>query len=281
MLDIGCGGGILSEAMARLGARVVGIDVVERNIAIARLHAETSGVAVEYRHVAAETLAGQGERYDVVLNMEVVEHVADLPGFLQAGGQLVRPGGLMVIATLNRTALSWLFAIIGAEYILRWLPRGTHRWRRFPKPRELERLLARDGLRVTARTGVRVNPFTRCFRLTRLMAVNYMLVAEKPRRVCSACGYIHFVEPKIGVGVMVVERGRLLLVRRTMQPERGKWGLPAGYLDAGEEPHRADADAATRRLFRRDSATLEAMPSPSGILDSPVRFRGDIASWIS
>lgn len=180
VLDVGCGGGILSEAMARLGARVVGIDVVERNITIARLHAEHSGVPVDYRYVAAETLAGQGESYDVVLNMEVVEHVADLPGFLQAGDQLVRPGGLMVIATLNRTVLSFLFAILGAEYILRWLPRGTHRWRRFPKPRELERLLARDGLRVTARTGVRVNPFTRRFRLTRLMAVNYMLVAEKP-----------------------------------------------------------------------------------------------------
>ena len=112
--------------------------------------------------------------------MEVVEHVADLTGFLQACCRLVRPGGLMFVATINRTALSWLFAIVGAEYVLRWLPRGTHQWRRFPKPAELERLLGRDGMQVTASRGVRVNPLTRRFSLTSYLGVNYMLVAEKP-----------------------------------------------------------------------------------------------------
>jgi 2-polyprenyl-6-hydroxyphenyl methylase/3-demethylubiquinone-9 3-methyltransferase len=178
-LDIGCGGGILSEAMATLGAAVHGIDVVDRNIAIARHHARQTGLAIRYQTITAEALARQGLQYDVVLNMEVVEHVADLPGFVQACAQLVRLGGIMFIATLNRTLLSWLMAIVGAEYVLRWLPKGTHRWRRFPKPAELEALLARAGMQVVARSGVRVNPFTRRMALTRFMSVNYMLVFQK------------------------------------------------------------------------------------------------------
>ncbi len=179
MLDIGCGGGLLSEAMARLGARVQGIDVTEKNITVARLHAESRGVDINYRLMTAEDLAEQGIQFDAVLNMEVVEHVADLPGFLRACCRLIRPGGIMFVATINRTFLSWLFAIVGAEYILRWLPKGTHQWRRFPKPKELEALLAEHGLRVTAFRGVRVNPITRRFSLSRYLGVNYMLVAEK------------------------------------------------------------------------------------------------------
>lgn len=179
LLDIGCGGGILSEAMAALGGEVHGIDVVERNIAIARHHARQSGLAIDYQTITAEALARQGLQYEVVLNMEVVEHVADLPGFLHACAQLVKPKGVLFVATLNRTLLSWLTAIIGAEYILRWLPKGTHRWRRFPKPGELQELLARDWLRLIARSGVRVNPFTRRMALTPFMGVNYMLVFQK------------------------------------------------------------------------------------------------------
>jgi 2-polyprenyl-6-hydroxyphenyl methylase/3-demethylubiquinone-9 3-methyltransferase len=178
-LDIGCGGGILSEAMARLGARVTGIDPTERNVVIARRHAKDSGLDIEYRHSTAEVSAAAGETYDLVLNMEVVEHVADLQAFMAAATALVRPGGVMVLATLNRTPLSWLFGIVGAEYLLRWLPRGTHRWDRFVRPAEAEALLRRQGLRVTARSGVRVNPFTRHFALTRSMAVNYMLVGVR------------------------------------------------------------------------------------------------------
>ncbi len=179
VLDIGCGGGILSEAMARLGARVQGIDPTERNVVIARHHAATQGLDISYAHTTAELAAQAGERYDVVLNMEVVEHVPDLLRFMAAATALVRPGGLMVVATLNRTPVSWLFGIVGAEYVLRWLPRGTHRWDRFVRPEEAEGLLERHGLRVTARSGVRVNPLTRHFALTRWMAVNYMLVAVR------------------------------------------------------------------------------------------------------
>ncbi|MDD3449697.1 MAG: bifunctional 2-polyprenyl-6-hydroxyphenol methylase/3-demethylubiquinol 3-O-methyltransferase UbiG [Gammaproteobacteria bacterium] len=179
VLDIGCGGGILSESMARLGAAVTGIDVVEKNIRVAALHAGEGGLAVDYRLQTAEALAAEGARYDVVLNMEVVEHVADLAGFMAACCALVRPGGLMAVATLNRTPASWLFAIVGAEYILRWLPRGTHRWRRFVKPAEAERLLAAGGLGVIDRSGVRVNPFTRSLHLTGRLGVNYMVLAEK------------------------------------------------------------------------------------------------------
>ncbi len=178
ILDIGCGGGILSEAMASRGALVHGVDVVDKNINIARHHAEQSKLRIEYTIQTAEALAQQSQRYDVVLNMEVVEHVADLDSFLQACNRLVRPGGLQFIATINRNPLSWLVAIFGAEYVLRWLPRGTHQWRRLRKPQELEQRLKDDGLEIISRTGVRVNPLNRRMALTRLMSVNYMLVAE-------------------------------------------------------------------------------------------------------
>ena len=177
-LDIGCGGGILSESMASLGARVHGIDVVDRNIQIARHHAQLTGVGVNYEMITAETLAEQGRQYDVVLNMEVVEHVADLPSFLKACVDMVKPGGVMFVATINRTPLSWLTAIVGAEYILCWLPRGTHQWTRFPKPEELKRLVSEDHMHVIAETGVQVNPLTRRMSLTKFMGVNYMLLWE-------------------------------------------------------------------------------------------------------
>ena len=179
VLDVGCGGGILSESMAALGARVHGVDVVERNIAIAREHAARSKLPVRYQQAPVSTVLRDGRDYDVVLNMEVVEHVPDVPALLAECARLVRPGGMMVVATINRTALAWLLAIVGAEYVLRWLPRGTHRWRQFVTPAEVEIALSACGLDVTHRTGVRVNPLTRHFALTRIMAVNYMLVARR------------------------------------------------------------------------------------------------------
>ena len=179
ILDIGCGGGILSEAVARLGASVHGVDVAAKNIIIARQHAELGGLSIDYEIASAEILAGRGELYDAVLNMEVVEHVAELDLFLNACMKLVRPDGVMVVATINRTIASWLGAIVMAEYVLRWLPRGTHRWSRFPTPVEIENLLATDGMLVFANTGVVVNPFTRRFRLSSYMGVNYILAARK------------------------------------------------------------------------------------------------------
>jgi 2-polyprenyl-6-hydroxyphenyl methylase/3-demethylubiquinone-9 3-methyltransferase len=179
VLDIGCGGGILSESMAALGASVHAIDVVERNIHVANLHATDSGLDIDYEYVSVETLGQDARRYDVVLNMEVVEHVADLSGFLSHCTQLVSADGILFIATINRNPLSWLVAIVGAEYILRWLPKGTHRWSRFVKPGELEALLARDALTVKGSAGVRVNPFTRHFSLTPHLWVNYMLCATR------------------------------------------------------------------------------------------------------
>lgn len=178
-LDIGCGAGLLSESMARLGARVHGVDVAERNIAIARQHARDQELDIEYDTATAESLLNSGRRYDLVLNMEVVEHVADLPAFLDACCQLTRPGGVMVISTINRTVASWVAAIVGAEYILRWLPRGTHQWRRFPTPEELEAILGAHDFIVEDRVGVGVNPLNRKFRLHRYLGVNYMLITRR------------------------------------------------------------------------------------------------------
>ena len=176
VVDVGCGGGILSESIAALGAHVHGIDVVARNLEVARRHAAAGTLDVRYEDVTAAALAA---RYDIMLNMEVVEHVPDVPAFMADCARLVRPGGVMALATINRTALSWLFAIVGAEYVLRWLPRGTHRWDRFVTPTEASTLLERNGLAVFARAGVRVNPLNRHFALSRIMAVNYMLVARR------------------------------------------------------------------------------------------------------
>lgn len=181
LLDVGCGGGLLSEPMARLGAKVTGLDAAEKNIRIAALHAEESGLEIDYRHATVEELAGAGEHFDAVLNMEVVEHVADVGGFLESSAALVRPGGVMVVATLNRTPKSFLLAIVGAEYVLRWLPRGTHEWRRFVRPSELIGTLRKAGMEIAEMTGVAYNPLTDRWRLAPGdLDVNYMVMAERP-----------------------------------------------------------------------------------------------------
>ena len=179
IVDIGCGGGILAESMARLGAEVPGIDVGDKNIEVARRHARESGLSIEYRQLTAEELVAEGTHYDVVLNMEVVEHVADLPLFMAACNRLLGDRGLQFIATINRNPWSWLIAIVGAEYVLGWLPRGTHRWSRFVRPAELESMLRADGLAVDDITGVAVNPLSRRFSLSPRVAVNYMLCASR------------------------------------------------------------------------------------------------------
>ena len=175
ILDIGCGGGLLSEPMARLGADVVGADAAPRNIAVARVHAEASGLTIDYRHTTAEALAAAGEAFDVVLNMEVVEHVADPPFYLRACHDLLKPGGLMICSTLNRTAKSWLMAIVGAEHIMRWLPKGTHDWARFITPDELFDLLRGAGLDPVDRKGMVFNPLGWNWSLSdRDLSVNYV-----------------------------------------------------------------------------------------------------------
>jgi 2-polyprenyl-6-hydroxyphenyl methylase / 3-demethylubiquinone-9 3-methyltransferase len=179
ILDIGCGGGILCEPLARLGASVVGADPAETNIAVARRHAAQSGLAIDYRETAAEGLAQAGEIFDVVLAMEVVEHVADVGLFVALAGAMVRPGGLLFVATLNRTAKSFALAIVGAEYILRWLPRGTHQWDKFVTPNELDIAVEQSGLHVADETGVIYNLFADRWQLGNDMDVNYMVVAEK------------------------------------------------------------------------------------------------------
>jgi len=180
LLDVGCGGGLLCEPLARLGADVTGLDAAERNTAVAALHAEESGLKIDYRHGSVEELAQGQVRFDAVLNMEVVEHVADVSSFLGASAALVRPGGLMILATLNRTPKAFLLAIVGAEYLLRWLPRGTHDWRRFVRPSELARALRGAGMDIEEMTGVAYNPLADSWRLApRDLDVNYMLVAVK------------------------------------------------------------------------------------------------------
>lgn len=179
IVDVGCGGGVLSESMARLGASVTGIDIVERNIDIAHLHAQQQSLEINYETSTVEALLQRDCQFDVVLNMEVVEHVSNLNRFMESCSQLVRPEGLMFIATINRTFLAWFTAIVGAEYILRWLPRGTHQWHKFRKPEELERCLQQGGLSLVENTGVQINPFNRSMRLSRMTSVNYMLVAYK------------------------------------------------------------------------------------------------------
>jgi 2-polyprenyl-6-hydroxyphenyl methylase/3-demethylubiquinone-9 3-methyltransferase len=178
ILDIGCGGGILSEPLARLRAHVIGADPSEDNIAVARAHAERSGLTIDYRATTAEVLAETGERFDIVLAMEVVEHVTDVPLFVGRCASMVKRGGLMFVATLNRTFKAFAFAIVGAEYVLRWLPRGTHRWDRFVTPNELEIAFAKAKLDVIAETGVVYDLFSDRWQLSTDMDVNYMVVAR-------------------------------------------------------------------------------------------------------
>jgi 2-polyprenyl-6-hydroxyphenyl methylase/3-demethylubiquinone-9 3-methyltransferase len=179
MLDIGCGGGILSEPLARLGASIVGADPSDTNIAVAQHHAAQSGLAIDYRNTSAEALAQAGEAFDVVLAMEVVEHVADVGLFVATAAEMVKPDGLIFMATLNRTMKSFALAIVGAEYILRWLPRGTHQWDKFVTPNELEIALAQGGMHISGETGVMYNLLADRWQLTADMDVNYMVVAEK------------------------------------------------------------------------------------------------------
>lgn len=181
LLDIGCGGGLLSEPMARLGAQVVGADAAEGNLPVARIHAERSGLAIDYRHTTAEALAEAGETFDVVLNMEVVEHVADPLAYLTACRQLVRPGGVHLCSTINRTAKSFAAAIVGAEYVMRWLPRGTHEWSKFITPDELYDLLRRAGFEPVDRKGFVFNPISWQWRLSdRDLSVNYVTASIVP-----------------------------------------------------------------------------------------------------
>ena len=183
MIDIGCGGGILSESMASLGAQVTGIDVVRKSLQVARQHQAASQLDIDYREITVEALAAENHSFDVVLNMEVVEHVIDLPGFMHSCTQLLKPDGLLFIATINRNFRSWLIAIVGAEYILGWLPRGTHQWSKFVKPDELAGMLAKAGLSVQAKTGVRINPFSKRFSFAQNLDVNYMLAASSRSQV--------------------------------------------------------------------------------------------------
>jgi 2-polyprenyl-6-hydroxyphenyl methylase/3-demethylubiquinone-9 3-methyltransferase len=181
ILDIGCGGGILCEPLARLGAAVVGADPSPNNIEAAKLHAEGNALIIDYRLTAAEALADAGERFDVVLAMEVVEHVTDMGLFVRRCAEMVKPGGLMVAATLNRTLKSFALAIVGAEYVLRWLPRGTHRWDKFVTPGELAIAMTQAGLQVGGATGVIYNPLADLWRLSPDTDVNYMMTAERAR----------------------------------------------------------------------------------------------------
>jgi 2-polyprenyl-6-hydroxyphenyl methylase/3-demethylubiquinone-9 3-methyltransferase len=179
ILDIGCGGGILCEPLARMGAQMTGIDPAPGNIEIARAHAAPQALAIDYRAAMAEALVAEGASFDAVLAMEVIEHVPNPAAFVATACTLVRPGGLLIMSTLNRTLKSFALAIIGAEYVLRWLPKGTHKWERFVTPDELARFMRRSGMRVSDRAGVVYNPLSARWRLSRDTDVNYMMVAEK------------------------------------------------------------------------------------------------------
>lgn len=181
ILDIGCGGGLLCEPMARLGATVVGVDAAPRNIPVAQVHAEQSGLKIDYRVGTAEDMAAAGEQFDVVLNMEVVEHVADPLGYLTACRMLLKTGGLHICSTINRNPKSFAMAIVGAEWVMRWLPKGTHDWAKFITPDELFSLLQQAGLDPVDRKGFQFNPINWSWRLSdRDLSVNYVTASTKP-----------------------------------------------------------------------------------------------------
>lgn len=181
LLDIGCGGGLVAEPMARLGANVTGIDAGEKNIEAAKIHAKRSGLDINYQYTTAEDLAGNNAgKYDIVLALEIIEHVADIPGFVKMCTKLLKPGGLIIFSTINRTPKSYALAIIGAEYILRWLPRGTHDWKKFVRPSELCRHLRDENMLISSMTGIVMHPVTFEWRLDpKDLNVNYFISATK------------------------------------------------------------------------------------------------------
>jgi len=179
VLDVGCGGGLLSEALAKCGAHVTAIDVVEKNLVIARDHAKKSDLEIDYRLSSIEDIAATGVKYDVVFNMEVVEHVACVDTYMASCNSLVKPAGIQFIASINRNFLAFIVAIIGAEYVTRLLPKGTHHYKKLVKPTELEVLLCRDNFKVISRIGVTVNPLRRSMKLVKSTWVNFMLMAQK------------------------------------------------------------------------------------------------------
>ena len=181
ILDIGCGGGLLCEPMCRLGAEVVGVDAAERNIPVAQAHARQSGLNIDYRHTTAEAMAAAGEQFDIVLNMEVVEHVADPQAYLRACQQLLKSGGLHICSTINRNPKSFAVAIVGAEWVMRWLPKGTHEWHKFITPEELYSLIQTAGLNPVDRKGFVFNPILWSWSISdRDLSVNYVTAAIKP-----------------------------------------------------------------------------------------------------
>ena len=181
LLDIGCGGGLLSEPMSRLGFEVTGVDASERNIGTASTHAAEQGLSIDYRCATAEQLLAEDVRpFDVVLNMEVIEHVADPGEYLRSCAQLTAPGGIMIVATLNRTLKALALAKVGAEYVLRWLPAGTHDWRKFLTPEELRGFLRSQPVEVDGPYGVTFNPLTGRWSQSRDCDVNYMMTVSRP-----------------------------------------------------------------------------------------------------
>jgi 2-polyprenyl-6-hydroxyphenyl methylase/3-demethylubiquinone-9 3-methyltransferase len=176
--DIGCGGGLVAEPLCRMGAAVTGVDAGPENIRVATAHAKKQRLDIDYRAATVETVARSGKRFDIVTALEIVEHVSDVPLFMEACCKIVKPGGLLVMSTLNRTPKSYLLGIVAAERILRWLPVGTHDWKKFMKPSELARPIEQNGLRVTDVRGLIYNPLTRDFALSKTdLDVNYLLTA--------------------------------------------------------------------------------------------------------
>lgn len=178
ILDIGCGGGLVAEPVARLKADVTAIDPAEESINAAKVHAESEGLSINYRAVKVEQLAEEGALFDVVFLLEVVEHVPDVAEFIRISSKLVKPGGLLILSTLNRTLKSYALAIVGAEYIMRWLPVGTHQWERFVKPEELGDAVETAGLHVTDKRGMVYNPLKDSWNLSYDLDVNYFMTAE-------------------------------------------------------------------------------------------------------
>lgn len=178
-VDVGCGGGLAAEPLARLGAEVTGLDAAAEGLEAARAHAAAQGLAIDYRAETAEAAAARGARFDLALALEVVEHVADVPAFLAAIAALLKPGGMAILSTLNRTPESYAAAIVGAERLLGWLPRGTHDWRKFLRPAELEAALVAAGLTTVDMSGMAPDPLRGGWRIVRSLRVNYLATALK------------------------------------------------------------------------------------------------------